>query len=342
MTKLFFNKISVIDKEVLKIKTDQLLVVIDQDLWSKYKSKLTFLTHKDDQKKIFIWKAPSGEQVKNLNDYNQCLEFFIEKGIHRKAHMIAIGGGATSDFAGFVASTMLRGINWSIIPTTLLSQVDAAIGGKVAVNTKKYKNLIGAFHTPENVYISEEFLETLPKDELASGYGEVAKYSFLDADACTSIVKKKPLIETVKKCAEYKLALTERDLKESGERKLLNLGHTFGHGIEKIYNIPHGVAVFWGMALIFKVFGFEKELGKLNEVRESLDCDFGEEPWLNRTFPVKKLMGHVSKDKKTTSNTKIDLVLPNNKDQIEIKSYSLEEIESKLESQKNELRKFKL
>tara|TARA_R110002072_G_scaffold534_2_gene3545 strand:+ start:87420 stop:88448 length:1029 start_codon:yes stop_codon:yes gene_type:complete len=342
MTKLIFKEIKEINEAVLKIKSDQLLIIIDQSLWTLYKSKLSFLTANTTDKKIIVWKAPSGEDTKNLDEYAKAQEYFIEKGIHRKSHLLAIGGGATSDFAGFVAATILRGISWSIIPTTLLSQVDASIGGKVAVNTNNYKNLIGAFHIPENVFISSEFFKTLPESEFNSGLGEVIKYAFLSDGVKDFILKGSGLDKVIKKCSEYKLELTQRDLKESGERKLLNLGHTFGHGLEKIYNLPHGVAVYWGMALIFKVFDKNECLDLLRTLSAKLEVEFGEEPWLNRTFPVKKIMSHISKDKKVLSTTKIELLLPEKNNEITIQPFELSELEEKLEIQKNELRKFKL
>ena len=239
--------------EIAKLETDTILIIADHQVWSLYNKDFPFETIAS--KKVLFWKAPDGEKVKNMNDFQSAVEFFLDKGIHRNAHLVAIGGGATSDFAGFVAATILRGIEWSVIPTTLLSMVDASIGGKVAVNSKSGKNLIGAFHLPTNVWISPSFLDTLNANETLSGLGEVLKYCFLDYKIYDLVIRKVSIDEVINACAKLKEKLTEEDLKEVGIRKILNLGHSFGHAIEFIYSIPHGEAVMWGISLIFKLFG---------------------------------------------------------------------------------------
>jgi 3-dehydroquinate synthetase len=146
-------------QEINALQTDTVLVIADHHVWTMYSKDI--LLEQIENKKVIFWKAADGEKVKNINDFQNAVEFFLDKGIHRKAHMVVIGGGATSDFGGFVASTILRGIQWSVIPTTLLSMVDASIGGKVAINSKLGKNLIGAFHLPSNVWICPKFIETV-------------------------------------------------------------------------------------------------------------------------------------------------------------------------------------
>lgn len=126
-------------QNVQKLKSDNILMVVDERIWSVYKEKLPLERYLEN-KKISTWVAPRGEEAKRIPEYEKCIEYFLENGVHRNAHLIAIGGGALSDMAGLVASTILRGIDWSIIPTTLLSMVDAAIGGKVAVNSRFGKN----------------------------------------------------------------------------------------------------------------------------------------------------------------------------------------------------------
>ena len=263
--------------------------------------------------------------------------------MHRKAHVIALGGGALSDFAGFVAATLLRGLSWSIIPTTLLSMVDASIGGKVAINSQESKNLIGAFHLPENVWINLDSLKTLSKGEVDSGKGEIVKYCFLSEDIYCLAINNSPLEMIVKSCADYKVRLTSQDFKEGNQRKFLNLGHTFGHAIEQIYQLPHGVAIIWGMLIMFELFPQSNLKEELKTLVKHLDLDLSVgSPWFNKTFPIDKIMDHIRKDKKVMANNQIDLVLINAIGEPFLKPQSLDKLEQILEQKKNELKKLNL
>lgn len=335
--KIEFNQIL---EELKKINSDTILFVADHQVWSIYGKDFNF--EELTGKKVIFWKAADGEKAKNFNDFQNCLEFFLDKGIHRNAHMVAFGGGAVSDFAGFVAATILRGIDWSIIPTTLLSMVDASIGGKVAINAKVGKNLIGAFHMPTNIYICESFLKTLPETEMKSGMGEVLKYCFLDFGIYDLAMKKSDRSEIIRACAEYKQKLTLEDFKETGIRKTLNLGHSFGHALEFIYNIPHGDAISWGMVLVFKLFGNEKNIHDITALKEALEMHDKNPPWQNKEFPVEKIMTYLSKDKKISALNSIDLILVNDIGNAVIVNKTFEEIQNALEQNKDELRKFSL
>ena len=338
MTQIIHVDIEGIRKKIEEIDTDLLILITETTVWNHY-SKILDIKG-SGKKRVILFKAAEGEKAKTIEEFSSCVEFLLEKGIHRNAHIVAIGGGALSDFAGFVSATVLRGVSWSVVPTTLLSMVDASIGGKVAINSKNAKNQIGAFHKPNLVLINEGFLETLSEEEIQSGKGEILKYTFLDKEIHSLVSKKKPLIDIILKCAEYKLNLTEKDFKESGLRKILNLGHSLGHCIENIYQIPHGVAVFWGMALVFKLFGEEKQIEDLKQLAVELKFSVGEAPWLNRTFPDDKVMGLLSKDKKIMSNSSIDLVLIKSIGEPIIQPTKLTDIEVLLEKEKNELRQF--
>ena len=324
--------------EINDLSNDTVLIVADHHVWSLYSKDI--LLEKIENKKVIFWKAPDGEKVKNINDFQIAVEFFLEKGIHRNAHLVVIGGGATSDFAGFVAATILRGIKWSIIPTTLLSMVDASIGGKVAINSKLGKNLVGAFHLPSNVWICPKFIETLPDVEKNSGLGEVLKYCFLDYAIYDMAIKKVDMSQIIDACAKFKERLTQEDLKETGVRRILNLGHSFGHAVEFIYNIPHGEAVMWGMALLFKLFGSEKNLNDIAALKKALNMAGDTPPWLNKEFPIEKIMMYLSKDKKISALSSIDLVLIKDIGNAEIETKSFSDIEAVLEANKDELRKF--
>ncbi len=327
-------------EEINKLQTDTVLVIADHQVWSTYSKDI--ILEKIENKKVIFWKAADGEKVKNITDFQNAVEFFLEKGIHRNAHLVVIGGGATSDFGGFVAATILRGISWSIVPTSLLSMVDASIGGKVAINSKSGKNLIGAFHLPSNIWICSKFLETLPAVEKNSGMGEVLKYCFLDYNIYDLVIRKADMSEIIDACAKFKEKLTQEDLKEVGVRKILNLGHSFGHAVEFIYNIPHGEAVMWGISLIFKLFGTEKNINDIAALKKALEIPGDHSPWFNKEFPIEKIMMYLSKDKKISALSSIDLVLIKDIGNAEVQSISFDEIQAIMETKKDELRKFTL
>ncbi|MBC7715087.1 MAG: 3-dehydroquinate synthase [Rhizobacter sp.] len=327
-------------EEINKLQTDTVLIIADHQVWSLYSKDLNL--DQIENKKVLFWKAGDGEKVKNMTDYQSAVEFFLEKGIHRNAHLVVIGGGATSDFGGFVAATILRGIQWSVFPTTLLSMVDASIGGKVAINSKSGKNLLGAFHLPTNVWVCSKFLETLPAVEKSSGMGEVLKYCFLDYTIYDLVIRKSEMSEIIDACAKFKEKLTKEDLKETGVRRILNLGHSFGHAVEFIYNIPHGEAVMWGMALIFKLFGTEKNINDITALKKALEIPGDHSPWFNKEFPIDKIMMYLSKDKKISALSSIDLVLIKDIGNAEVETISFEKIQEVMEANKDELRKFTL
>ena len=333
-------EIDSIIQEINNLDTDTVLLIVDHVIWSQYSKDLVL--ESIENKKVIFWKSPDGEKVKNINDFQNAVEFFLEKGIHRKAHLVAIGGGAVSDFAGFIAATILRGISWSVIPTTLLSMVDASIGGKVAINSKSGKNLIGAFHMPTNVWICPKFLDSLPEVEKNSGMGEVLKYCFLDYKIYDLAIKKASLELIIDACAQFKQVLTEEDFKENGIRRILNLGHSFGHALEFIYNLPHGEAVMWGMVLVFKAFGTEKNINDIAALKKALNIPGANPPWFNKEFPIDKIMTYLSKDKKISALSSIDLVVVHDIGNAQIERKTFEEIQGVLETNKDELKKFTL
>ena len=217
-------------------------------------------------------EVPNGEDAKRIEVAAFCWGIMGQADFHRNDAVIGLGGGATTDLAGFVAATWLRGVRSVLIPTTLLGMVDAAVGGKTGVNTSEGKNLVGAFHLPHRVIIDLDTLETLPKNDLIAGMAEVAKYGFisdpwiLDAlEDPSAVDPKSDLIEElVERSVAFKERGTEADFKESGEREYLNYGHTLGHAIEHAerYKWRHGAAISIGM-----VFAAELSMlsGKLSE-----------------------------------------------------------------------------
>ncbi|MBI2519669.1 MAG: 3-dehydroquinate synthase [Bdellovibrio sp.] len=336
------SSIQTILKEINEIDTDLLLFVVDGKVWEKYGAYFDFKSAFPD-KKVHLWKNPEGERAKLHSEYVSCTDFFLEKGVHRHAHLIAVGGGATSDFAGFVAATLLRGLSWSIVPTTVLAMVDASLGGKVSINTKAGKNLLGAFHSPEKVWADLNFLKTLSPNEMRSGKGEILKYAFLDKGIYDAVMSSNgDLREIIPQCAGYKLKITASDFRERGLRKLLNLGHTFGHGLEKIYNLPHGEAVMWGLALVCYLFDRQQLISELQQLKLTLQWPEQDPPWLHKTFPTKDILFYAGNDKKKHSNSEIDFVVPEAIGDVKIKTMPFQEIEEMIIAAESNLKKFRL
>lgn len=201
---------------------------------------------------LHIISIPDGEEYKNFKTLNNILEqLFIAK-LDRKSTLISFGGGVVSDITGFAASIYERGINFINIPTTLLAQIDASVGGKTGINNKFGKNLIGSFHQPIEVYCEEKYLSTLPKREFNAGISEAIKMAItFDKNLFDYFTKYElDLSYIIKKCNEIKAKVVSLDEKESGIRAVLNYGHTFAHAIENETNYKkylHGEAVAIGM-----------------------------------------------------------------------------------------------
>ena len=213
---------------------------------------------------------PAGERSKSLETYVELVRGLAALGFTRTDAVVALGGGVTGDLAGFAAATYMRGIAVVQVPTTLLAMVDSSIGGKTGVDIPEGKNLVGAFHQPLATVRDADFLATLPMREMKNGLAEMIKTAILfdpgmfaelkalaprfeaqDGNALTPCPPEtlSPLIE---RCAEWKSRIVAEDFREGGRRKLLNLGHTFGHAIEKVsdFAVPHGEAVAMGMRIV--------------------------------------------------------------------------------------------
>ena len=221
---------------------------------------------------IFI---PDGEAHKNLHTVENIYTYLAAQRADRDATIVALGGGVTGDISGFVAATFLRGINCVQIPTTLLSQVDSSVGGKTGVNHHKGKNLVGAFHQPRLVLIDTTTLSTLPRREFRSGLYEILKYgiifdvqffSFLERNFSRLLAGGEDDLEKViARCCEIKAEVTSRDERETGLRRILNFGHTFGHALEAVTSyklLTHGEAVAVGMLVATEL---SRELDLLDE-----------------------------------------------------------------------------
>jgi 3-dehydroquinate synthase len=216
-----------------------------------------------------VHQLPDGERGKTLAELERAATALLRAGCTRRSLVVAIGGGAVSDAAGFLAATYMRGIPWAVVPTTLLAMVDAAIGGKTAVNLPVAKNAVGAFHAPEAVLADPAALATLPARELRSGMGEVLKYAALRPGMLgrvASLGREPPGPDLVAACARAKVEIVREDPAELGARKLLNLGHTFGHGVEAaggFETYTHGEAVAIGLAFAFRLAAALGRVGPL-------------------------------------------------------------------------------
>ncbi|MBE0653248.1 MAG: 3-dehydroquinate synthase, partial [Bacteroidales bacterium] len=203
-----------------------------------------------------VISIPSGEKSKSMESYASVFQQMMDMNVDRSWFLVGVGGGITTDLAGFVASTYFRGIRFGFVSTTLLGQVDASIGGKNGINFKGYKNLIGVIRQPDFVLCDTTLLKTLPKKEFIGGFAEIIKYAFIyRKDLYPYLVEHlsgalefddEILKYLVKESVLTKVNIVSGDEFETGDRKLLNFGHTFGHALEKLYGISHGEAVAIG------------------------------------------------------------------------------------------------
>ena len=252
----------------------------------------------------------SGEKIKTLATVNIIYSQLMKLQADRSAFIVGIGGGIVCDIAGFIASTYLRGIRIGFVPTTLLAQVDASVGGKNGVNFKGFKNIIGTFNQPGFVICDPEVLHSLPGMELSNGFAEIVKHTLIADDAMFSYLENsfekalnldnEVISKLVAHSIRIKSGIVNRDEKESGERRLLNFGHTFGHAIEKISGISHGQAVSLGMVIAARL---SRNLGFLSFEEtlriKNLLLHFGLP--VEGNFNYDKLIKAILKDKKRTA-----------------------------------------
>ena len=219
---------------------------------------LAYLLTRITAKELYIITVPDGEEYKNQSSVDTILESLFNHRFNRKSMLIAFGGGVIGDMTGYVSSIYQRGINFIQIPTTLLSQVDASVGGKTGMNNSYGKNLIGAFHQPKAVYIDPHFLTTLAQREFGAGVAEIVKMAvtfnkeFFEFLERANLKDPAVLQEAIKQAVQTKADVVAQDEKEHGIRAALNYGHTFGHVVEnetKYKKFLHGEAVAIGMVM---------------------------------------------------------------------------------------------
>ncbi len=277
----------------------------------------------------------SGETIKTLSTMEMIYSKLVEMGADRKVFILAIGGGIVTDIAGFVASTYMRGVRFGFISTTLLSQVDAGVGGKNGVNLGGYKNMIGTFNQPEFVICDVDMLKSLSEREFRTGLAEVIKsaiiadpalYGMLEQTTLSELRENRDLLSrAILAAVTVKANIVEMDEREAGERRKLNLGHTFAHSIEKNTNVMnHGEAVAVGTIIATSI---ALKLGVIDTSTakriEALHLRMGFE--LTPPVEPKKLLKAITHDKKAEMGY-IYMVLPRAIGECEIRKMSVEEI----------------
>lgn len=267
---------------------------------------------------LHVVTIPDGEEYKTLQTVENILNECFEHKLDRKSLLIAFGGGVIGDMTGFTASLYQRGIDFIQIPTTLLSQVDASVGGKTGVNNKYGKNLIGAFYQPKAVYIDPAFLDTLPPREFAAGIAEIVKMavmfdkSYFEFLQTADFSNKETLKEVIKKSVELKAWVVNQDEKEAGIRAVLNYGHTFGHVVENETNYTtylHGEAVAIGIVM---ANALAVELGIFTKEEETQVKTFLEKASLPTEYIIEDVddfYEHFFLDKKSVKGN-IKFILP--------------------------------
>ena len=279
-----------------------------------------------DKKNVHFTYLKCGEKIKKINYYEKIYEKLLSKGIDRNSILVCIGGGTLGDLCGFIASTILRGVEYKLIPTTLLSQVDSSIGGKNGINSKYGKNLIGSFYQPNEVIIDTKFLKMLPFREIKSGYAEIIKhalikdknfFNWLDKNYNKIFNLNTAVLENaILKSIMIKLWYVKNDPKEKlinfNSRAILNFGHTIGHSLETFYNynskLNHGEAISIGMLIEAKI---SNKLGYLSKI----DLNKIEEHFKNAKLKLSdkniknyNLLNIIKKDKKNM-NGNINIIL---------------------------------
>lgn len=253
---VYINKVSNIDAYLngFTDKYRKLVIIIDENVKELYPEMLLY-------SKYEVLVLDAKEEQKSFNQLDNVLKFYQEIELQKKDLLVAIGGGIIQDIVAFTSKIYYRGVDYLLIPTTLLSMSDSSIGAKSGINYNDKKNQLGVFNAPVEVFQNMKFIETLQHDDIISGLGEVVKlliinslddFEFIKKNAVTLCSNNSDFTEVVYRSLIAKKTIIEKDEYESDLRRILNYGHTFGHAIEALteYKIPHGIGVLWGMDLV--------------------------------------------------------------------------------------------
>jgi len=300
-----------------KLSFDTKVVIVTNPTVAGY--HLEQVTSQIEAKELHVVTIPDGEEYKTLQTVESILNQLFEYKLDRKSLLIALGGGVIGDMTGFTASLYQRGIDFIQIPTTLLSQVDASVGGKTGVNNSYGKNLIGAFYQPKAVYIDPSFLQTLPAREFSAGVAEIVKMAvmfdrdYFDLLETADLHDDETLKDIIKRSVELKAKVVNQDEKEAGIRAVLNYGHTFAHVIENETNYTrylHGEAVAIGIVMANKLalaLGLitQDDADRVTKLLEKFDL-----PVNYKIANIDTFYEHFFLDKKSANNS-IKFILPN-------------------------------
>ena len=301
------------------IYNDNDFIIIDNNVYKLYCKNTDFVNY-------YLFDA--NENTKTINTVLEIVDILYNLKFNKKNKLIVIGGGITQDVGGFVAAIYKRGLNWIYIPTTLLSMTDSAIGSKINVN-RNSKNMLGLFYSPNKIYISEYFLNTLKHEDIISGLGESLKLSLIGGinsyNYFIENYKNKNYTNIIKISTFIKKIIIEHDELEKNERKVLNYGHTFGHALESASNyfIPHGIAVLYGMYIINKLFYDDK----YNDINIDI-LQMIPDKYKNIKISYNEFINHLLNDKKNDGDNICFILLDNIGISI-FKYYKISEIEQK-------------
>ena len=307
--------LSKIGDEVKKLKDNCSVCIISDDIVYSLYGDIVLKSLKDKGFNTYVFTFANGEKSKNLNTFAEIQTYLASQNFKRNDLIIALGGGVCGDMAGFVAATYMRGIDFIQVPTTLLAMIDSSVGGKTAVDLSNGKNLVGAFYQPIKVIIDLKTLDSLPCTEYKNGMGEGIKYAMLVGGELETLVTEgitcsSNIDRFVELCIRYKKYIVEEDEKESNLRRLLNLGHTFAHAIEKLsdYEIPHGVAVARGLMIISDISKAEGKIAdvaysKLQTLLDRYDMK------IDKDYSFEQMLEVIKVDKKAEGDS-INVVMP--------------------------------
>ena len=309
-------------KNLKALEDKEVLLVIDENIPTKFKDLIAdaLSSLSSNFQSLEIRASEENKSGRTLDSIHSKL---IDARFSRDCVLVGFGGGITCDIAGFAAATYQRGVNFILFPSTLLSQVDASVGGKTAINHPQGKNMIGAFHQPIKVFADVDLLSSLPKIEISNGLSEVIKHALISdkkyfdwlEENMESIISLKPeaLGYAITRSVEIKAEIVSKDEREKGIRKFLNFGHTFGHAIElygEFKQFSHGQSVAMGMLMAMELSklteGFsEEDLKKSKKLISKANPDLN----LKNTFDERKLLENMSVDKKREGDKLIFVLL---------------------------------
>lgn len=312
-----------LEDQVERINPHKTVMITDQTIEDIWLDKV----RKDiDAETIII---PEGERYKNISTVQNIWKELIELDVTRRSLIIGFGGGVITDLSAFASSTFKRGTFLGLIPTTLIGQIDAAIGGKTGFNFEG-KNMIGTFHDPDFVIIDPDLLSTLPEEEVINGFGEILKYGIIDKeifDILENMNTKRISKDLLKLCISKKIEIVKQDREEKGVRRLLNLGHTVGHGLERESDhcLKHGEAVGLGLLasaiLGERRYDFDRDL--IKDLLEKFDLP------TKYSFEINRVIDNIRNDKKRWFDNNV-MVIPKDIGEVKIEPVDISEIKSVL------------